>query len=218
MTSSSLRQFTLFAGFSDAEIRTLESHMTTRRLARNVIVMSEGDKADSLYLVLEGRLRVYVSDHNGRELVLNQLGPGDYFGELALFSEGTRSASVITQDACRLKSLSKADFDAALNDNPEMTRHLFEDLAFKVITLTRSMRNMALLDVYGRVSNLLQSMATRIDGRWQVMEQLTQQEIADRVGASRERVSHVLKSLRAGGLISIESGRWVLADRMPHTF
>jgi CRP/FNR family cyclic AMP-dependent transcriptional regulator len=130
-------------------------------------------------------------------------GPGEYFGEMVL-DEGPRSASVMTVEPSKFLVISKADFRKFLSANPDFAMKLINRLMRRVRALTDNVGSLALLDVYGRVARLLLEMSTEQGGKHVVSERLTQKDIADRVGASREMVSRIFKDLVAGGYIQVD--------------
>jgi len=136
-------------------------------------------------------------------MVINVLGPREYFGELVI-DEDARSASIETLETCRFLIVTKADFKALVTGNPDFALKLINRLMQRVRALTDNIRSLALLDVYGRVARLLLELATEHEGRLVVPGKLTQQDIAERVGASREMISRIFKDLVTGGYISIE--------------
>jgi CRP/FNR family cyclic AMP-dependent transcriptional regulator len=184
-----------------------------RSFRRNTIVVQEGDAAETLYVIVEGEVLVYVDDESGRMMELNRLGPGQYFGELMLGS-AVRTASVRTLTPCRLCLVRRADFERLIAEDPASAFRLIQVLIEKVKTLTDSVRSLALMDVYGRVARLLLDGAREVDGR-RVVEGLTQQRIADAVGASRSMVNRILKDLAAGGYISVARGEITIHRGLP---
>jgi len=124
---------------SDAELKALSERAIMRAFAKNTVIVSEGDRADSLYIVLSGRVRAYVSDDQGKEMFLSEAGKGEYFGEMAL-DEGPRSASVITLEPTRLLVVPKDDFAAFLAKSPEFALHLVRKLIRRVRALTHDWR------------------------------------------------------------------------------
>ena len=189
-------------------------HAIARAYPKSTIIVSEGDRTDSLYIILEGRVKAFVSDDRGHEVVLSTQGPGEYFGEMVL-DEGPRSASVMTLEPSRFLVVPKKDFRDFVARNPAFALSLLEKLIHRARALTESVKSLALMDVYGRVARLLLELAEERDGALVIGERLTQQEIASRVGASREMVSRILKDLSTGGYIAIERSRMVLTSRPP---
>ena len=210
-----LNMIPLFAGLSNAELRTLESHAVQKTYRKNTVVIEKGDESTSLYVLVSGKVRVYVADDEGKEVVLNLLDePGAYFGELALVGDTERTASVMTMEDSKLLVISKQDFLACLGNNPQIALALIHHLVEQVKSLTDRVGTLALNDVYGRVAATLREQAREEDGRM-VTARLTQQEIAQMVGASREMISRIFKDLRLGGYIEIEDKRIVLLKKLP---
>lgn len=187
---------------------------TIRSYPKNVVLIHEGDRTDQLYVVLSGRLKVYLSDVHGKEVVIDTLRTNDCFGEMALEGE-PRSASVMTTEPCRLSVIESGDFKRHLTTNPEVAYELIMMLIRRARGLTRSLGGLALLDVYGRVARLLLDSASQVDGVLLVEERMTQQEIAKRINSSREMVSRILTDLREGGYIGIENDRIVILRSLP---
>ena len=206
----------LFSDLEETELDALSSKVVTRHYPRNTIIISEGDISDSLYCILSGRVKVFLSDDEGKEIILNSQGPGDYFGEMALLDAGPRSASVMTLEECRMALISKADFDEFLNQHREATRKIMCQLVKRLRALTDNVRSLALMDVYGRVARVLLELAEEKGDRLVIREELTQQDIANRVGASREMVSRILKELKTGGYIEVKKKHIVIKEKLPH--
>ena len=198
----------------DHYIDALVALGVVRSYAKNTVLVQEGDKSDELYVLLTGKLKVFLADEDGKEIVVAMLTPKQYFGDMAL--DGVpRSASVMTVEASKLAVIQREDFRRFLAENPEAAFALIVTLIRRARTLTRTVGNLALLDVYGRVARLLIDSASEELGQLVVTEKMTQQEIAERIGSSREMVSRILTDLKAGGYISMESGRIVIKHSMP---
>ena len=195
-------------------IEKMAAVATTRTFGRNAIIVSEGDETDSLYILLAGRAKVFVADENGREVQLNQIGPGEYFGEVTL-DGGPRSASVMALEECRCAVVKRAELTAFVERNPEFALHLLRKLAHRVRLLTENVRSLALMDVYGRVARLLLELAEERDGRLVVNESLTHRDIASRVGASREMISRIFSDLTDGGYVRKEDRHLVIMRKPP---
>ena len=189
-------------------------HGIARSFPKNSIIVNEGDVTDSLYIIMEGRVKAFLSDDEGREVVLSTQGPGEYFGEMVL-DQGPRSASVMTLEPSRFLMVPKEDFRDFVLKNPAFSVSLIEKLISRVRSLTENVKSLALMDVYGRVARLLLGLAEEIDGVLVIEERLTQQDIANRVGASREMVSRILKDLSIGGYIAQTRERIVLLKKPP---
>jgi CRP/FNR family cyclic AMP-dependent transcriptional regulator len=199
---------------SEAELKLVGAHGVARSYPKNCIIVDEGESTDSLYIILEGRVKAFVSDGEGRELILSTQGPGEYFGEMVL-DQGPRSASVMTLEPSRVLPVSHVDFRALVLGNPGFAFSLIEKLIDRARSLTDNVKSLALMDVYGRVARLLLELAVEKDGIHVIEGRLTQREIASRVGASREMVSRILKDLSTGGYIVQSRERLVLRRRPP---
>jgi CRP/FNR family cyclic AMP-dependent transcriptional regulator len=187
---------------------------TVRTFSKNAIIVSEGDETDSLYVILSGRARVYVANAQGREVQLNLIGPGEYFGEVTL-DGGPRSASVMAVEDCRCALVKRSELLTLVAKEPHFALHMVRKLASRVRDLTENVRSLALMDVYGRVARLLLELAEERDGRLCISEPLTHKDIASRVGASREMISRIFSDLTAGGYVVKENGRLVIVRKPP---
>ena len=181
----------------------------------HAVLINEGDSSDSVYIVLSGRVKVYSTNAEGREVVIATHGPGEYVGELSL-DGGTRSTSVMTLEPTTCSVVSAANLREFIATHPDFASHLILKLIRSVRQATESVKSLALEDVYERVVRLLADLSDpEQDGRRRVRERLTQQDIADRVGASREMVSRIFKDLTAGGYMAVETGRIVVLKKPP---
>ncbi|MGZ8259319.1 MAG: Crp/Fnr family transcriptional regulator [Caldimonas sp.] len=186
-----------------------------RAYPANSVLINEGDASDTLFILLSGRVKVYSGNADGREIVITTHGPGEYVGELAL-DGGVRSASVMTLEPTTCSVVSGANLREFIAAHPDFASHLILKLIRSVREATESVKSLALEDVYGRLVRLLQEISEPLgDGRRQVRERLTQQDIADRIGASREMVSRIFKDLGAGGVLDLSSGRIVIVRKPP---
>ncbi len=207
-------KFPSFLGMQDEELHSLSAHAKLQSFPRHKIVIHEGDRSDSVYVIHSGRVKVFLYGRNGKEMDLNVLGPGEYFGEMVLDS-GPRSASVMTLEPAEFFIIPQAVFREFVIKHPEFAMRLIKTLIFRTRGLLNNVRSLASLDVYGRVARLLIDLAIDEDGRQVIVGKLTKQDIANRVGASREMISRVFKDLCAGGYIETEKGRITIAKTLP---
>lgn len=205
----------LFRHLAEADANVLTSHCTTRTYPANTVLITEGDSSDSLYVILEGEVKVYVSDPHGKEAILNLMGPGEYFGELALLDDAPRSASVVTMMPTKVMIISKGEFKRCLTTNPELAYKLIVSLTQQIRSLTDNVKNLALMDVYGRVAHTLLDLARDKDGKKIIEQKLTHQDIASMVGSSREMVSRILKDLSNGGYITVGKNTITINEKLP---
>jgi CRP/FNR family transcriptional regulator, cyclic AMP receptor protein len=214
-----LRSIPLFQDLSDEDLRVVSELTVERVVSRGTVVLTEGDVGDSLFAIVSGRVKVFIGDEDGREIILKILGPGDFFGEMSLIDQEPRSASVAAIESTTLKMLSAQAFQECLTRAPRIATTVMQALAKRLRDADRKISTLALLDVYGRVANTLLELAIENDGKLVVGEKLSQQDIANMVGASREMVNRILKDLSERGYISIESKQITIHDhRLPPSF
>jgi CRP/FNR family transcriptional regulator, cyclic AMP receptor protein len=197
----------------DPMVRELALRGQVRAFPKNAVIINEGDRGDSLYVILTGKVKVYVSDDDGREMILDIYGPGDYVGEMALDGR-PRSASVMTLEPTTCSVVMRDELRSAISANPDIAMGLIATLIDRARIATDNVKNLALMDVYGRVARLLLSLAKEDGGKLVVPERMTQQDIADRVGASRDMISRIFKDLTIGGYVTIEN-RTITIHRKP---
>ena len=209
-----LKNFALFEGVPDDELRPLAERAVMRSFPKQAIIINEGDIGDSLFMIVAGRVKVYLSDEHGKELILSIKGPGQYFGELAL-DENLRSASVMTLEASQCAVIPRAEFKTFVLSHAEVALRLFQNLARLARGMNDNVRSLAMMDVYGRVARMLLELAVEKDGKMIIPERLTQKDIASRVGASREMINRILRDLTVGGYVSVDSGHITINKAPP---
>ena len=187
---------------------------SARTFAANAILINEGDTTDSLYIVLSGRVKVYASSDDGREVVLTEYGPGEYFGELSI-DGARRSASIKALEPCSCRVVQGSELRQFLAEHPDFAMHLTHKLIRMVRRLTEQVRSLALQDVYGRMVRVLTELSEPVGDQRVVRQKLTQQDIADRIGSSREMVNRVMKALTAGGYVAQRDGRLAILRKLP---
>jgi CRP/FNR family cyclic AMP-dependent transcriptional regulator len=214
-----LNKVEIFEGLGPEELEALRASSVVRNYPKNTVIINENDHADSLYIIESGRVKVYCSDKNGKEFIMNTLVAEDYFGELALLDDDKRSASVRTMEKSGFCIIYKEDFNKVLDQHPNIAKTLIRNLTRRVRKLTQDVKALALQDVYGRVTTVLTTLAEPRDEETAVIpEKLTQQDIADRVGASREMVARILKDLTIGEYISFEGRNIVINGKLPENY
>lgn len=213
-----LEDVAIFSGLSPTELELLEHHMVTRSFQKNTIIINEGDEANTFFIIITGAIKVFLSNEEGKEIIINAQGPGDHFGELALLDGAPRSASVITTEKSTIGVISKEDFHSLLSRNTDLALNLIRELTRRVRFLSDNVRTLALMDVYGRVAKVLLGMAQEEDGKMVIINRPTQQDIANHIGASREMVARILKDLATGNYISIDGKRLIINDKLPDAY
>ena len=195
-------------------LQVLAASSKRRQYKRATVVISKDDETDSVYLIESGAVRVYRDDERGRQVTLNNITEGEIFGELAALSNEPRIATCETLDDTTVYVMPSSVFLQVVSNNPTVVLNLARLLVHRVRTMTIDVSDLALLDVYGRVARLLLKEAREEEGR-RVIHALTHQEIANRVGATREMVSRIMKDLRKGDYIAMEGRTIVLRRGLP---
>ncbi|MBS0307922.1 MAG: cyclic nucleotide-binding domain-containing protein [Proteobacteria bacterium] len=185
-----------------------------RSFPRHAVVINEGDDSNSVYFIMSGAVRVFLSDKDGNEVVIGTLRSGEYFGEMAL-EPGSRSASVMATEPLKLACVGMDDFRNFLKKHPDFMYSVLCKLIRRVRTVNRNIKGLALLDVYGRLVQLLQDLAVPSGSELLIDEPLTQQELASRIGCSREMVSKIMKDLVDGGYLEVSRKHIAIKRRLP---
>jgi CRP/FNR family transcriptional regulator len=211
-----LEEVPLFAALNDEAAAALEAAMTTRSVARGHVVFREGDDGDRLFVVLDGKVKISRAASDGRENLLSVLGRGEMFGELSLFDPGPRTATVSTVTDVSLASLDHDDLRPLLIERPAVAVELLQALARRLRRTNEAMADLVFTDVPGRVAKALLDLAERFgaeeaDGT-RVRHDLTQEELAQLVGASRETVNKALSEFATRGWLRLEGRSVLLLD------
>jgi len=187
-----------------------------RRYRTRALLIEEGEQGGSVYIVLSGRLRAFLSDARGREITLGLHGPGEYVGEMSL-DGGPRSASVEAVEPTVCAVVTRETLLQHIAEHPDFALALIVRLIKRARLATESARSMALLDVYARLKRLLEERSgpPQADGTRQIAERLTHQAIASEIGCSREMVSRLLKDLEQGGYVSVTQRQLALIRELP---
>jgi len=200
---------------SEGLLADLAGHGSVRRFARGDVLITEGDVSDALYILVSGQLKVFTSDEKGRELSYNLLEPGEFFGEM--FLDGRpRSASVKAIVDAQCVVIDQAKFRGFMATYPEFAEQLVKTLIGRLRHATLQVRGLALDGVYERMAVLLNNVPRDVRGERCLPKELTQQEIADRVGATREMINHLFRDLvREGFLLKDEQKRTLVLKELP---
>ena len=208
-------QIPLFEKLNDDERENIASRFVLRRHLKNTVMINEGDDSRSFYVIIAGQVKVYLTDESGKEVVLNIQNAGEYFGEVALLDEGPRSASVITTQASQFAILNQQAFIDCITENPQISLKVMQGLTSRLRALSDNVRSLALMDVYGRVARLLLELAVEQEGKKVITGKLTQNDIADRIGASSKMVGRIMQELKKGGYIQKDGKQLLIAKPLP---
>jgi CRP-like cAMP-binding protein len=210
-----LRTVPIFSELTDADVTSLARLSSRRHYPKDTVVFFENEEGDFFFMIVGGRIKVTILGDDGREVILSILGPGDFFGEMALLDNEPRSATAIAVEDSELLSLHRHDFQTVLADNRSIMAALIKILTARIRRANHQISTLALLDVYGRVARVIVDMARdegrRLkDGRI-AFRRATHQEIANRIGTTRETVTRMLKDLERQGMIHVE-GREIVVQ------
>ena len=211
-----LRRTPLFATLDPDSSASLRASMSEIELARGEVLFHEGDPGDSLYVVLRGKVKLGRTSGDGRENLVAVLGPGEMFGELSLFDPGPRSAGATALVDSTLLGLSQDELTPWLATRPDVARALLRAIARRLRRTNDSMSDLVFSDVPGRVAKALLDLSARFgtaaeDGI-HVAHDMTQEELAQLVGASRETVNKALADFAGRGWLRLEARAVVLTN------
>jgi CRP-like cAMP-binding protein len=197
-----IRRVPLFAMLTPAQAESLAGAVGKRRFKRGEYIVEQGKKCESLFILLAGRARVVVTDRRDREVILATLHPGDYLGEMSLIDHEPHSATV-------------EDFNRCLLENNSTMKAVLRGLVQRLRSADRKIESLALMNVYGRVANvLLECAPPNADNIRLIRDKISRQDIAKMVGASREMVSRVMKDFEEQGFIETrEDGSLLVKER-----
>ena len=212
-----LRNVPLFSMLPEGQLQLLTQVLSRKAYPKSSTIIAAGDATDAMYIVVSGRLKVFMSDKEGQEVILAILNQGEFFGEMGLIAQAPRSATVTTIEPCELLTITRADFTKCLQGNFDLTMNVIRGLVKRLREADKKIGSLALMDVYGRVARLLLEMAETIDGQKVVTKKLTKRDIAKMIGASREMVSRVMKELQTSGRIEVRAREILLRDSLALT-
>ena len=208
-----VRRAPLFTALDDAQAASLRASMDSVKISKGGILFKEGDEGEHVYVVVDGKLKLGTSSGDGRENLLSILGPGEMFGELSLFDPGPRTSTATAVTDAKLLSLSHEKLIPWLKGNPEVSLHLLARLAQRLRRTNEAVGDLVFSDVPGRVAKALMDLGARFgkqsDEGLFVHHDLTQEELAQLVGASRETVNKALADFAGRGWLKLD-GRAVL--------
>ena len=208
-----VRRAPLFTALDDAQAASLRASMDSVKISKGGILFKEGDEGEHVYVIVDGKLKLGTSSGDGRENLLSILGPGEMFGELSLFDPGPRTSTATAVTEAKLLSLSHEKLIPWLKGNPEVSLHLLARLAQRLRRTNEAVGDLVFSDVPGRVAKALMDLGARFgkqsDEGLFVHHDLTQEELAQLVGASRETVNKALADFAGRGWLKLD-GRAVL--------
>jgi CRP/FNR family cyclic AMP-dependent transcriptional regulator len=204
-TAELLKDVPLFAGLDSDDLSRLGLLLTEKHHPKDTVIVSATDPGDSLYVVVEGEVKVSLWSDNGREIILSTLGPGNFFGEMSLVDGEPRSANVACLTDSLLLRLGRREFLQAIRSYPTIAINVMTEVCVRLRRADESIGNLALLDVYDRVARFLlercEEEGDAVPEGHLIKKMPTQQHIASRIGTSRETVSRALSEFQRRGFI-----------------
>ena len=211
-----VRRAPLFTALDDAQAASLRASMDSVKISKGGILFKEGDEGEHVYVIVDGKLKLGTSSGDGRENLLSILGPGEMFGELSLFDPGPRTATATAVTDSRLLSLANDQVIGWVTEYPQVSLQLLGRLAQRLRRTNEGLSDLVFSDVPGRVAKALIDLGSRFglekDDGLHVNHDLTQEELAQLVGASRETVNKALADFAGRGWVRLEPRAVVVLD------
>ena len=211
-----VRRAPLFTALDEAAAVSLRASMDSVKIAKGSILFKEGDDGEHLYVIIDGKLKLGTSSGDGRENLLSILGPGEMFGELSLFDPGPRTSTATAVTDAKLLSLSHEKVIPWLKQNPEVSLQLLTRLSQRLRRTNEAVGDLVFSDVPGRVAKALIDLGDRFGKTTPegllVNHDLTQEELAQLVGASRETVNKALADFAGRGWLKLDGRSVLIAD------
>ncbi len=208
MQPSFFRKFALFAELDDRELAAIAAVAKARHYAKDDVVFHADESGDVFCLIREGHVKVTMISPEGKEIILSMLGPGDFFGEMALLDDEPRSATVVATEVLDLMTIWRSDFLQILQENFSITKKVLAELSGRLRTASNRIESLATMDVYGRLARffleLAQDGGKSLDNGYVAVTRPTHQAIANTIGTSRETVSRLIHDLMRQNLLLSE--------------
>ena len=208
MQPSFFRKFALFAELDERELASIAAVAKSRRYDKDDVVFHADESGDIFCLIKEGQVKVTMISPEGKEIILTLLGPGDFFGEMALLDNEPRSASVIATEALEIVTIWRSDFLHILSENFSITQKVLAELSRRLRNASNRIESLATMDVYGRLARFFLDTARTsgkvLDNGYVAVTRPTHQAIANMIGTSRETVSRLIHDLMKQNLLLSE--------------
>ena len=207
MEQQAIKSVPLFSDLTDRELGLLAGSGSRRKFPAKNVVFQEGEPGEVLLIILSGKVKVILSGKDGQEFILAMLGPGNFFGEMAILESAPRSASVVTIEPCEFLLLSQKEVTALLMKHPTMALKILKNLSQRLRKTNEQIRSLVMFDIYGRVGrcllNLAETQGGRANGQFVVPNRPSFHELAKMVGCSRETLSRAIKALKDNGCLTV---------------
>lgn len=207
MFKQAIKNVPLFSELTGRELDLLASSGSRRKFPAKNLVFQEGDPGEALLIILSGKVKVLLSGKDGQEFILAILGPGSFFGEMAILESAARSASVMTVEPCEFLFLRQKDLTDLLTQHPAMALKILKNLSQRLRKTNEHIRSLVMFDIYGRVArclvNLAEAQGGRVNGQVVITNRPSFQELAKMIGCSRETLSRTVKILKEKGCLTV---------------
>ena len=211
-----LSRIQLFQNLNQEILARLGTRLKEKKLPKGSMLFAKDDPGNTLFMILEGEVKVVLYSRDGREIVLAKFGAGDFFGEMCILDEHPRSANAITLTDTLLLTLDSISFRNFLETEPTVAVDLLREISIRLRNTNEKVGDLALMDVYGRVARLLFRLAEEqgeeTEGGILIRNRPTHQEMANMVGTARETVSRAMSSFQKAGYIVVEKEGLLLPD------
>ena len=208
MQTALFRKFALFAELDDRELAAVAAVAKSRRYAKDDVVFHADETGDVFCLIREGQVKVTMISPEGKEIILSMLGPGDFFGEMALLDDEPRSATVVATEPLDVVTIWRSDFLQILQENFSITKKVLAEMSKRLRDASNRIESLATMDVYGRLARFFLDLAKDqgkvLDNGYVAVTRPTHQAIANMIGTSRETVSRLIHDLMRQNLLLSE--------------
>ena len=208
MYKQAIKNVPLFSELTDQELSLLAASGSRQKFPDKKVIFQEGDSGEVLFIILSGKVKVLLTGKNGQEFILSHLGPGNFFGEMAILESAPRSASVITAEPSEFFLLGRKALTELLQHHPGIAIKILKNLSQRLRKVSEQVRSLVMFDMYGRVGRCLLNLAEFQDGvethgQLLISNRPSFQELANMVGCSRETLSRTLKGLKENGSLTV---------------
>lgn len=208
MQPALFRKLPLFAELDDREIAQIASVAKTRRYAKDDVIFHADESGDVFCIIREGKVKITMISPEGKEIILTMMGPGEFFGEMALLEDQPRSATVVALEPLEVLTIWRSDFLQILADNFSITKKMLAEMSRRIRRMSLRIESLATMDVYGRLArfflDLAQQQGKVLDNGYVAVTRPTHQAIANMIGTSRETVSRLIHELMRQDLLLSE--------------
>lgn len=216
MDISYLKFIPLFSELSDDDLRAIAKVSVRHSFRKDNMVLIEEEVGSTMFIILEGRVKISRISDEGREVILSIMSEGDFFGEMSILDGQARSANVVTLDDSTILVIHREDFLQMLHDFPQIAINLLKELAHRLRRSDSQIKSLSLQNALGKVASTLLRIADDSGkihmGQVEIPKLPPQQDLANMAGTSRETISRVLKTLAEKGYLRKEGNRLIILD------